>query len=308
VGPDETVQVALVAREHYIHRKSRVDIAEELKISRFKVAKMLETAVETGIVTFTISAPGAVDVDLSNRLKAAFNLDRAFAVATPNDLSSNVRDALGRVAADLLSEIVTENDVLGMASGRTLSAMIGHLGHLARCDIIQMAGMAGPVHETSNAVVREVREVSGGNAYSIYAPLIVSDAATADSLRQQPSIQAAFRRFPQITKAIVAAGSWSPPESQIFDGLSQNERVDIFNKGVRADVCATLLDDEGHEVPALTDRTLGITLDQLREIPEVIVVAGGLQKTQALRSILKADFANTLITDARMAERLLSAE
>ena len=308
MGPDETVQVALVAREHYLNGKSRVDIADELKISRFKVARMLELAVETGILTFIIKAPGAVDVDLSNRLKSRFGLDRAFAVATPNDLSANVRDALGRVSANLLTEIVTDTDVLGTASGRTLSAMIGHLGHLAACDVVQMAGMAGPVHETSNAVVREVREVSGGVAYSIYAPLIVSDAATADSLRRQPSIQAAFKRFPEITKAIVAAGSWSPPESQIYDGLSADERIDIFNKGVRADVCATLLDDEGHEIPALADRTLGITLEELRAIPEVVVVAGGQQKTQALRSILKADFTTSLVTDARMAERLLAPE
>lgn len=306
MGPDETVQVALVAREHYVNGKSRVDIADELKISRFKVARMLELAVETGIVTFRIQAPGAVDVDLSNRLKSKYGLDRAFAVATPNDLSVNVRDALGRVTADLLTEIVTDTDVLGMASGRTLAAMIGHLEHLARCDVVQMAGMAGPVHETSNAVVREVREVSGGTAYSIYAPLIVSDAATADSLRQQPSIQAAFKRFPDITKAIVAAGSWAPPESQIYDGLSPDERLDILNKGVRADVCATLLNDEGKEVPALLDRSLGITLEELRAVPEVIVVAGGQQKTQALRALLKAGFTTSLVTDARMAERLLA--
>jgi len=308
VGPDETVQVALVAREHYKNGKSRVDIAEELGISRFKVARMLELAVETGIVTFTIQAPGAVDVDLSNRLKARYGLERALAVATPNDLSVNVRDALGRVTADLLTEIVTEHDVLGMASGRTLAAMIGHLDSLAHCDVVQMAGMAGPVHETSNAVVREVREVSGGTAYSIYAPLIVSDSTTADSLRDQPSIQAAFKRFPTITKAIVAAGSWHPPESQIYDGLSADERIDLFNKGVRADVCATLLDDSGHEINALKGRTLGITLDELRKIPEVIVVAGGQQKTQALRSILRAGFCTSLVTDARMAERLLEAE
>ncbi|MCU1544025.1 MAG: Transcriptional regulator [Microbacteriaceae bacterium] len=305
MGPDETVQVALIAREHYVNGKSRVDIADELKISRFKVARMLEIAVETGIVTFTIQAPGAVDVDRSNRLKEKFGLARAFAVATPNDLSINVRDALGRVAADLLTEIVTDSDVLGTASGRTLSAMIGHLDSLAKCDVVQMAGMAGPVHQTSNAVVREIREVSGGTAYSIYAPLIVSDAATADSLRDQPSIQTAFDMFPKITKAIVAAGSWNPPESQIYDGLNADERVDIFNKGVRADVCATLLDDDGNEIPALIDRTLGISLEQLRAIPEVIVVAGGQQKTQALRSILKADFVTSLVTDTRMADRLL---
>lgn len=305
MGPDETVQVALVAREHYVNRKSRVDIADELSISRFKVARMLELAVETGIVTIQIKAPGAVDVELSSRLKSHFGLERAFAVATPNDLSTNVRDALGRVAADLLSEIVTESDVLGLASGRTLNAMIGHLGHLAPCDVVQLAGMAGRVQDTSNALVRQITDVSGGKAYSIYAPLIVADAATADSLRRQPSIQAAFTRFPDITKAVVAVGSWNPPESQVLDGLSEDERSDILNKGARADICASLLNDAGEEVSALEGRSLAVTLEQLRAVPEVIVVAGGQQKTDAMRAVLKANVVTSLVVDARMAERLL---
>jgi DNA-binding transcriptional regulator LsrR (DeoR family) len=305
VGPDETVQVALVAREHYLNGKSRVDIADELGLSRFKVAKMLELAVETGIVTIRIESPGVVDVELSTRLADRFGLSRAFAVATPNDLSANVRDALGRVAADLLSEIVGSNDVLGLASGRTLNATISQLSRLAPCDVVQLAGMAGPVQNTSNALVGQITEVSGGHAYSIYAPLIVGDEATAASLRRQPSIQAAFARFPDITKAVVSVGSWDPPESQVVEVLTPDERADILNKGVRADVCATLIDDRGREVPALEGRSLAISLEQLRAIPEVILVAGGQQKTAALRAVLKAGVVTSLVTDARMAERLL---
>ncbi|MBC7725296.1 MAG: DNA-binding transcriptional regulator [Burkholderiaceae bacterium] len=307
MGPDETMQVALVAREHYINGKSRVDIADELGISRFKVARMLEIAVESHIVKFVIQAPSSVDVDLSTALRERYGLHRAFAVATPNDLSVNVREALGKVTADLLAEIVTADDVLGLASGRTLSAMIGHLDFLAPCDVVQLAGMAGPVGQTSNAVVREITDLSGGRPHSIYAPLIVSDAATAQSLRQQPSIHDAFSRFPTVTKAVLSAGSWVPPESQVYAGLMPDERNDLLNKGVRADVCATLLNEFGEEIPALQDRSLAISLEQMRAIPEVIVVAGGQQKTDALRAILRARFVTSLVTDARMAERLLDA-
>lgn len=305
MGPDETVQVALVAREHYVNRKSRVDIADELNISRFKVARMLDLAIESGIVTIQIEAPGAVDVDLSSMLKERYNLDRAFAVATPNDLSVNVRDALGRVAADLISEIVTESDVLGLASGRTLTAMIGHLSCVAPCDVVQLAGMAGRVQDTSNALVREVTQMSGGRAYSIYAPLIVADEATATSLKGQPSIKAAFSRFSTITKALITVGSWDPRESQVVESLSDEEREDILLKGARADICATLISDSGQEIHALEGRSLAISLEQLRAVPEVIVVAGGLQKTQALRAVLKANVVTSLITDARMAQHLL---
>jgi DNA-binding transcriptional regulator LsrR (DeoR family) len=305
VGPDETVQLALVAHEYYVSRKSRVDIADELGISRFKVAKMLDQALELGIVTIKVQSPSAVDLELSNRLKARFKLRRALAVATPNDLSSNVRDALGKVTAELLSEIVTESDVLGLASGRTLMAMSDHLGAIAKCDVVQLAGMSGLVQATSNALVARVSEISGGKAYSIYGPLIVSDSTTADSLKKEPSIAAAFGRFRDVTKAVIAFGSWNPRESQVSDAVSDDERQDILNKGVRADVCATLLTDQGEEISVLEGRSLAITLQQLRAIPEVIVVAGGLQKTDALRAVLRTGIVTSLVTDARMAERLI---
>ena len=124
-------------------------------------------------------------------------------------------------------------------------------------------------------------------------------------MKKEPSIAAAFGRFRDVTKAVIAVGSWNPRESQVSDAVSEDERQDILNKGVRADVCATLLTDQGEEISVLEGRSLAITLQQLRAIPEVIVVAGGLQKTDALRAVLRTGIVTSLVTDARMAERLI---
>ena len=45
-GPAELVMLAAVARRHYLQNQSKVEIADELGISRFKVARMLESARE----------------------------------------------------------------------------------------------------------------------------------------------------------------------------------------------------------------------------------------------------------------------
>lgn len=44
MGPDELAELAAVARRHYLDGVSRVDIAQERGISRFKVSRLLQRA------------------------------------------------------------------------------------------------------------------------------------------------------------------------------------------------------------------------------------------------------------------------
>ena len=116
----------------------------------------------------------------------------------------------------------------------------------------------------------------------------------------------AFRLFDRLTKAVVAIGSWDPPDSQLRNGLDEFEREAMRSLGVRAEICSTLVDDDGHAVAAeLTDRQVAISGDQLRHIPEVIAVAGGQAKVAAVRAVLTGGYITSLVTDASVARILL---
>ena len=84
-GPASLVLSATVARRYYLDGRSKVQIADELGLSRFKVARLLDLARETGLVRIEIGHPGSIDVDLSARLQQAFGLERAVVVITPDD-------------------------------------------------------------------------------------------------------------------------------------------------------------------------------------------------------------------------------
>ena len=114
-GPAELVMLAAVARRHYLQNQSKVEIADELGISRFKVARMLESARERGLVRIEIVRQGSLDVDLSARLQQRFDLAHAVVVDTADADPGAVRHQLGRAAADLLSEVLVDGDVLGPA-------------------------------------------------------------------------------------------------------------------------------------------------------------------------------------------------
>jgi DNA-binding transcriptional regulator LsrR (DeoR family) len=80
--PAQQILIASVARRYYLEDKSKVEIAEELGMSRFKVARLLETARASGLVHIEIADPDMIDVDLSARLRDAYDLQHAVVVDT----------------------------------------------------------------------------------------------------------------------------------------------------------------------------------------------------------------------------------
>src|SRR4029453_14232157 len=123
VGPAHVVLMASLARGYFIHGKSKIELGEEFVRRRFKVARLIDEARDSGLVRIEIRHHGEIDVDLSARLGGRFELTHPIVVETPEDDAASLREHLGRAAAELLSEIITSEDVLGLAWARAVSAM-----------------------------------------------------------------------------------------------------------------------------------------------------------------------------------------
>src|SRR6266571_4689728 len=105
--PVDLVQATRAARLYYLDDRSKMEIAAELGVSRFKVARLLDLARSSGIVTVTITEPGSLDLNLSDRLRDRFGLRHAIVVSTSQDDDTLTRRHVGTVAAKLLTEIAT---------------------------------------------------------------------------------------------------------------------------------------------------------------------------------------------------------
>src|SRR5215212_10717462 len=149
-GPAALVLAATVARRYYLEGASKSDIAAELGLSRFKVARLLERARATGLVRIELDARGEINLDLSVRLRAACGLRHCVVIDAPEDDDVLLRSALGRAAAELLAEIVEPGDVLGLAWGRSLMAMRTFLGPMNNCDVVQLTGALSVPGEDSS--------------------------------------------------------------------------------------------------------------------------------------------------------------
>jgi DNA-binding transcriptional regulator LsrR (DeoR family) len=308
VGPAGLVLTASVARRYYLDGRSKVDIAEEFGLSRFKVARLIDAARETGLVHIEIRQQGEIDVDLSARFQDRFQLRHAIVVDTPEDNAESLRQHLGRAAARLLAEIITPGDVLGLAWARSVSAMTRALPRLPGTPVVQLTGaLSLPGRpDTSVDVVREVAGASGGPAHVFYAPFTVPDAATARALRQQPEVARAFAQLPTVTKAVAGVGLWAPGESTLYDASSEADRRALVRLGVRADLSGVFVSEDGEPVlTELSDRMIGITAEQMRTIPEVIAIPYGAAKLPAVRAVLRSGLIRGIVTHTSLARAVL---
>ncbi len=308
LGPLRQVQIAQIATEFYLHGKTRIEIAEETGLSRFKIGRLLEEAVATGIVRFEIASTTGVDLGLSIRLKERFGLHHSVVASVPVESEEAMQEALGATAGTLLLEVLGETDVLGLTSGRTLNAMARSMQELPCRSVVQLAGVAGPIHQSGLEVIRRMSALDGVRPWPIYASLVMSDDQAAAGLRRQPDVRQAFEQFKRITVAVGAIGAW-PHNSLMFENpaLSEQDRALLLSRGVVAEFAATLVTDAGEVVHDLDSRCLAIAEAQIRAIPTRIAVAGGTSKTRAIRAILTSGLVNGLVTDAATAERLLAA-
>ena len=307
--PTELVLTARVARRYYLDGRSKTEIADELGISRFRVARLLTSALKSGLVRIQINSPGTVHTDLSARVQDAFGLAHAIVLDVPDDDLVALRRNLAEAAAEVLQELVSSDDVLGLAWARSLSGIGNALTSFVPCQVVQLTGaMSRPEGSDVLELVRRIARVGGGPAHVFYAPMVVPDAATARALKRQPDIARAAALAPHVTVAAVGIGAWQPGLSTIYDTLEPETRDSARKAGVTAEISGVFVGADGRVLTTpLSRRIIGITGEQLAGIRTVLAIAYGDAKADAVRSALSGGLVTELITHASLARRLLAS-
>ncbi|MFV0450975.1 MAG: sugar-binding transcriptional regulator [Propioniciclava sp.] len=305
----ERTALVQIARMFYLEDLSKVEIAQQLGISRFKVARRLEQARQEGIVTIALQPHGTLDPGLSQALTNRLGLTEAVVVATSGE-DEERRDQVASAAAEVLRDTLHDGEVLGMSWGRTLSRMTEDLTTLPVVSVVQLTGtVGGSLDQSPVEIIRRVATATGGSAHPVFAPMIVGDRATAAALRQQPDVAAAMALFSEVTTALLSLGSWDPLDSQLGSALPDERRAELLARGVVAEFASTLIARDGSLLaPDFAGQSIAIQADELRRIPRVLVVAAGSRKVGAMRALLRAGLVTGVITDAEIARALLADE
>lgn len=304
--PDQRAQAVQVAKAYYLDDLTKIQIGQLLDMSRFKVARLLDIARETGIVTISINENPQPEDMLATKLRHRLGLRECLVIPTGD--SASPRRQVAAAAAGFLSNRIAPDDVLGLSWGRTLAAMTEYLVEMPPVKVVQLTGSVGnelaisPIEILRRATLR-----SGGEAFPIMAPMVADSTEAATMMREQSQIKRALDQFQDLTIAMLSVGSWNPATSQLRSYLDEKTQTQLEDAGVEGEVAGIFVTRSGEVLDFdQLHRLIGIRARELRTVPSIIVVAEGTAKAGTVVGAVRAGLANTLIIDVALANQMVS--
>jgi DNA-binding transcriptional regulator LsrR (DeoR family) len=304
-----------VAELYYLQQEGQAEIAALIGVSISKVSRLLAEARRQGIVTINVAASHVGDSELERTLASELGLQAVFvAPARVRDASLASRVA-AVTAARVLPRWLPAQGLVGLSGGYTMTQMSRALEPLPdlRLTIVPLQGnwVDGGPHLQNDQVCRDAATQLEARSLSLPAPMVVEHADTRDALLNDRSIRSVTERWAELQVAVVGIGP-APRAAQIdytsvMGQLSPETLEELQLRGVVGDLCAHMFDVDGRFVEhELTGRTLSIPIEQLRRVPCVVAVAGGVNKASSLLGAVRTGVPKVLITDQLTAEELLN--
>ncbi len=311
---ERAIVLARVAKLYYLDNLSQNEIAAMVGISRSAISRMLTDARRVGIVEIRVHQPLQRDEALEHALQERFGLQQAAIVNTGDNVTlSESLQIVGQMAASLLVRELPRIAVFGISWGTAVSATVDALPSLdlPGLQVVQIIGAAGSatnITDTPDLAVRAAHKL-GSQFRVLSAPMLVENAAVANSLLSNRTVAEALELASRSDLALVGIGSTDlAVNSVIRAGYATREAVETLRRqGIVGDVCGLYYDLSGNVLDLdIHHRRIGISKEWLIiHHRQVIGVAVGAAKVPAILGALNGKLIGRLVTDQATAECLL---
>ena len=157
-------------------------------------------------------------------------------------------------------------------------------------------------------VAEQLGQYFDASATALYAPIYVRDPATAEGLCSDPGLQEALDLARNASLAVFSLGALDDTATMLRLGyVNAEEERFLRDQGAIGEIAGRWIDRDGKAVdlpPSMNP--VGISLEDIRKIPDRLLVAGGESKRNVIRATLRGGFATHLVTDERTATALLA--
>lgn len=304
--------LAEVASMYYEREMTQNEIAKELDISRVKVYRLLKDAREKAVVRIIIDWPIKRNHALEAELQAQFGLREALVLQTSAQDARRSMQRLGQLGARYLEHILKDGPTMAICLGTTTYEVISAIHPDFQANV-QVAQAIGSIPSTmqeydSSALTRQLAQKLGGEAMYLASPLMADSAEAATVIRNQREVSHSLSVARAADIALVGIGDLDPVTSGFVKAgfITPAGIQDFVADGAVGDVAWQIFTESGALYPCdFNGRVIGITLDELRQIPTSIAVATGAAKARAILGVLRTEAINILCTDNQTAQLVL---
>ncbi|MFC6177685.1 sugar-binding transcriptional regulator [Companilactobacillus huachuanensis] len=300
------------SRYYYENDYDQSKIAKVMGLSRPTVSRLLQFAKDNGYIQIKIIDPLSNVQSLENRLKEKYSLKNVIVTYTASNEYQPIIQNIGKAAAKYLETIVKDGDSIGVSWGRTLNEIAENLSPnnnpQENVKVVQIKG--GVAHsKMSNFaldVISKFAEAFHTISEILPLPIIFESAETSRLVQQDAQTQSLMDGINNTNITVFTVGSVKDDNMMFNLDYLNTDEIATLKKDAVGDIGSRFINSNGEIAnEEINERTIGISLDNLKNKEHSILVAGGEHKVDSIKAALKGSYATDLITDNFTAQELL---
>lgn len=298
-----------IAHMYYELHMTQQQIADAVFMSRSQISRLLQKAIDQGIVEFYIHYPYKRHKELENRLSTQFHIKNVILADSNGKTGKEIEVAVSTMAANYILPLINSNSIVGLTWGRTTYDVIKKLSPLRNFVNMTAVQMAGSRAFNQNQLtdgqnlVRLMGERYGCKTKPLALPLCVENKLVRDSLMSMPAVSEVFDTAKKANLLFMSVGileNWK-------DFLNPQELADLKKKGAIGSFGGYFLDINGNIVETeLYDRFIITDINTFKNVEHRIGIISDRHKAPALLAALRANLFTTIVIDTKVAYRMTS--
>ena len=194
--------IVKAAHLHYIRSLSQSEIAKQLDISVPTVSRLIKKAKQYGIIKFVIPENYKSCIELEEFLRESLSV-RDVVVCPARADSVNIKNDVALEGARYLQRLISEDDTLGIAWGRTIRLLINYLNPCLKKNV-PFITLHGSITESDAdldpcTLSNRVAMSFGGGKYTLYSEGLLSDCNVLETRKQEVQVKKVLDYFKKCT-------------------------------------------------------------------------------------------------------------
>lgn len=298
-----------VAVLYYEKEYTQSKIAEELGFSRPTIASMLKEAKDRGIVTITINKVQDQERYLQDKIKTKYGLTSVY-ISQKNMDSEETKRHLGIVTASFIEHHLDAISSIGLGWGTTLHHYVQAASYI-NANVESIVPLIGGVSINevkyhANHLAFQLADKYQSDANNFYAPAVAENEEIYNAFVHSGLVSNALQAAKKVDTAIISPDNpYYQSTLEKLGYVTEEDKLNLEKLNVVGDVLTSFYDKNGNVVENdISKRMLGLTIDDLKEIENVVVIASGSHKNESVKALLKTGAVNHLVIDVDIARFL----
>ena len=302
-----------IAVAYYCEEVTQEEIAKKFGLSRIKVGRLLKRAKEAGIVEINVRYHPVFSTRLEQQLLERFPVSRAL-IALDNSDEDEQRRQVAALVSNYLSNTLRDNMVVTVGQGRNVASVAEFSSTIQQRNCRFICGIGG-THRPGDVInadhiSRLLAKKFGGTSESLYAPAYVENSQLKEALLATGTVKQTLDKARKADVALIGIGDMNEDSYMVQLGWFTPQEINAagIHQGVIGDLAGyDFFNAKGEHVNTVMDhRVVGLSLEELRQIPCVIAIASENTKAMAIMGALRTGVIDIVATSARNVRTILS--